>query len=48
MEQNPSQENTAQHNKLKEQFIKTKTSELQQSWHKKTSPLSLESSTRKP
>ena len=46
MEQNPNAENVAEHKGLKEKFIKTQTSELQQSWHQKTS-LSLESSTGK-
>ena len=47
MEQNPTAETTARHNQLKEEFVHTKTKELQQRWHETTSTLSLENSTGK-
>ena len=47
MEQNPCVETTTRHNQLKEEFINTKTKELQQSWHKTTSSLSLNNNTGK-
>ena len=45
MEQDPSAVTVTRHNELKEEFNDTKVKELQQSWHDKTSSLSLESST---
>jgi ribonuclease HI len=45
MEENPSPENTARHNTLKEEFNTTKTKELQESWNDKTSTLSLDHDT---
>ena len=47
MEQDPSAETVTRHNELKEEFNETKVKELQESWHDKTSSLSLESSTGK-
>ena len=47
LERNSNPGNTTKHNGQKEEFIKIKTSELQQSWHEKTSSLSLETSSGK-
>ena len=47
MEQNPGAETTTMHNEKKEEFIDTKTKELQRNWHEKTSSLSLETNTGK-
>jgi ribonuclease HI/uncharacterized protein YaaR (DUF327 family) len=47
MEQSPSPETTTEHNKLKEEFVTTKTKELQESWTEKTSSLSLDNDTSK-
>lgn len=47
MEKNPCAETTTRHNQLKEEFHSTKIKELQQSWHKTTSSLSLNDNTGK-
>ena len=47
MEASPTTENITRHSHRKEEFEKTKVLELQESWHEKTSTLSLDKSTGK-